>query len=136
MRPLAELVRRACLVAVALGLLASLAHGQNKGNSGNTPAMQKFDLLQLEQRLRSLGAGDRSVIEAAASRPGSVMTTSPGSPNDALWSEMEKAGWTKRVNPFEGSPNAKELAALLRSFALTEDGAKAVAVALARLKAN
>jgi hypothetical protein len=136
MHPLAELVRRFCLALVALGFLSSLALGQNRGNSGNTPVMQKFDLLQLEQRLRSLGPGDRSVIEAAVSKPGSVMTTSPGSPNDLLWSEMEKAGWTKRVNPFEGSPNAKELAALLRSFALTEDGAKAAAVALARLKAN
>jgi hypothetical protein len=133
MRPLAELARRFCLALVALGLLSSLALGQNKGNSGNTPAMQKFDLLQLEQRLRSLGPGDRSVIEAAVSRPGSVMTTSQGSPNDALWSEMEKVGWTKRLNPFEGTP---ELAALLRAFALTEDGAKAVVAALARLKAN
>lgn len=62
------------------------------------------------------------------------MTTSPGSPNDALWSDMEKVGWTKRVNPFEGTPNAKELGALLRIFELTEEGAKAVVSALARIK--
>jgi hypothetical protein len=47
---------------------------------------------------------------------------------------MEKVGWTKRVNPFEGA--AKELAALLRAFELTDAGAKAVTAALAKIRAR
>jgi hypothetical protein len=50
--------------------------------------MSALDAAQLEQRLRKLSPGDLSVIEASALRPGSAMATSPGSPNDLLWSDM------------------------------------------------
>ena len=63
------------------------------------------------------------------------MTTTPGSANDVLWSDMEKVGWTKRVD-LESSPNTKALAALLKAFELTEPGAQAVRAALSKLKAR
>jgi hypothetical protein len=127
-------MRRLLLAALAFCFLPfSIAVSQDQGKKG--PAqVSAFDAAQLEERLRKLGPGDLSVIAASASKPGSAMTTSPGSPNDALWSDMEKVGWTKRVNPFEGTPNAKELGALLRMFELTEEGAKAVVTALARIR--
>jgi hypothetical protein len=49
---------------------------------------------------------------------------------------MEKVGWTRRVNPFEGAPNASQLANLLRSYELTPEGAKAAQAALARVRAR
>lgn len=58
------------------------------------------------------------------------MTTSAGSPNDVLWSDMEPVGWTKRTDPFADAP--PEVAKLLRSFELTESGAAAVKAALAK----
>ena len=89
---------------------------------------------QLAIRLGTLGAGDRSVIVYSASNPKSIMTTSPGTPNDALWSEMETAGWTKRVNAFADMP--PEVAKLLRGFELTEAGAAAVKAALAKTQSR
>jgi hypothetical protein len=128
-------MRKLVLTALAFCFLPhSIAVSQDQGKTGVAARVSAFDAAQLEERLRKLGPGDLSVITASASKPGSAMTTSPGSPNDALWSDMEKVGWTKRVSPFEGTPNAKELGALLRMFELTEEGAKAVVSALARIK--
>lgn len=101
---------------------------------GLTHTVLALDINQLEQRLRALGPGDRSVIIHSATNPGSVMTTSPGSPNDSLWSEMEKVGWTKQVDVFAKPGENNPLAGLLRTFALTDSGAEAVKKAAAKLQ--
>ena len=98
--------------------------------------MADFGMSELEMRLRSLSAADLSVIEAAASKPGSLMLTSSGSANDALWSDMETVGWTKRAHPFGQATDANPAAKLVRAFELTPEGANAVRTALARLKSG
>ena len=40
----------------------------------------------LVRRVREMSAADISVLEASAQTPGSNMTTSPGGPNEILWS--------------------------------------------------
>ena len=47
-------------------------------------------------RMREMSAADISVLEASSKTPGSNMTTAPGSPNEALWSEMVRLGWMIR----------------------------------------
>jgi hypothetical protein len=127
---------RRFLLLAASTFLATALYGECPAQPRQQLKAATLDAAQLEERLRNLSPGDRSVIEASASKPGSAMTTSPGSANDQLWSDMEKVGWTKRVNPFEGAPNAKELAALLRAFELTDAGTKAVTAALAKIRAR
>jgi hypothetical protein len=47
----------------------------------------------LLRRMRQMSAGDLSMLEAAVNTPDSNMATGPGSPNEALWSEMAALGW-------------------------------------------
>ena len=98
--------------------------------------MADLTLAELERRLGQLSPGDRSVLERAASIPDSTIVTSPGSPNDALCSEMVTAGWAKTENPFGESPQAAQMANLIRAFVLTSEGAEAVRAAFANLKRN
>jgi hypothetical protein len=47
-------------------------------------------------RMRGMSAADLSVLDASVHTPDSNMTTSPGSPNQALWSEMVELGWMNK----------------------------------------
>src|ERR1035437_2000113 len=47
----------------------------------------------LVQRMRKMSAADISVLEARSQTPDSSMTATPGSQNEALWSEMAELGW-------------------------------------------
>ncbi|MBR0894989.1 hypothetical protein JQ616_08525 [Bradyrhizobium tropiciagri] len=87
-----------------------------------------FNARQLRFWLATLSPGDLSVNEGAAARPGSVMITGVGSPNDALWSQMEGAGWANRITVDDPS-----MANVASTFAFTEAGARAVTKALAEL---
>jgi hypothetical protein len=55
-------------------------------------------------RMRGMSAADLSVLDASAHTPDSNMTTSPGSPNQALWSEMVKIGWMNEKEDAIGLP--------------------------------
>jgi hypothetical protein len=56
----------------------------------------------LLRRMRGMSAADISVLDASAQTPDSNMTTAPGSPNEALWSEMVELGWiTKKADALE-----------------------------------
>lgn len=94
----------------------------------NPPGSAAFDSLQLRLWLATLSAGDLSVNESAAACPGSTMITTVGSANDALWSQMEHAGWTQRI-----TADALSIPGVTSAYALTETGAYAVAKALAEL---
>ncbi len=50
----------------------------------------------LLERMRGMSAADLSVLDAAAHTPDSNMTTSPGSPNEVLWSAMVELGWMNK----------------------------------------
>ena len=50
----------------------------------------------LLKRMRGMSAADLSVLEASVHTPESNMTTAPGSPNEALWSEMVDLGWMSK----------------------------------------
>jgi hypothetical protein len=129
-------MRRSLFSLSILGFLVAMApsHAQDASKAGKSSTVGSFDVTQLEIRLRALSPGDRSVIEAASSKPGNLMSTSPGSPNDLLWSDMEKVGWTKRTT-LSGQPvETDPLANVLRVYALTEEGMKSVQAALARLR--
>jgi hypothetical protein len=89
------------------------------------------DARQLRLWLATLSPGDLSVNEGAAARPGNAMITSVGSPNDALWSQMEHAGWTQRI-VVDDLP----MAHVARTYAFTETGARAVKTALVELVAQ
>jgi hypothetical protein len=47
----------------------------------------------LLQRMGAMSEADISVLVASSQTPESGMTTGPGSPNEALWSEMADLGW-------------------------------------------
>ncbi|MGL9622883.1 hypothetical protein QRQ56_33395 [Bradyrhizobium sp. U531] len=94
----------------------------------NPPSSAAFDGLQLRLWLATLSAEDLSVNEGAAACPGSTMITSVGSANDAMWSQMEHAGWTQRI-----TADALFIPGVTSAYALTETGARAVARALAEL---
>lgn len=98
-------------------------------NDGSNSAA--FDVRQLCFWLATLSPSDLSVNEGAAARLGSAVITSVGSPNDALWSQMEHAGWTQRI-VVDDLP----MAHLASTYAFTETGARAVKTALAELVAR
>jgi Arc/MetJ family transcription regulator len=56
------------------------------------------------------------------------MITGIGSPNDALWSQMERAGWAQQI-----AVDDLSMAGVARTYAFTEAGARAVTTALAEL---
>lgn len=90
-----------------------------------------FDAHQLWTWLSSLAPVDLSVNEAAAARPGHVMMTGVGSPNDELWSQMERVGWTHRI-----AADDLPMAQMASTYAFTEAGARAVTTALTELVAR
>lgn len=56
------------------------------------------------------------------------MITGIGSPNDALWSEMERAGWAQQI-----AVDDLSMAGVASTYAFTEAGARVVTTALAEL---
>lgn len=56
------------------------------------------------------------------------MITSIGSPNDALWSQMERAGWAQQI-----AGDDPTIAGVAGTYAFTELGAQAVTKAIAEL---
>jgi hypothetical protein len=89
-----------------------------------------FSARQLRLWLATLSPGDLSVNEAAGSRPGSGMITGVGSANDALWSQMERAGWTQRI-----TTDPLSIPGVTSAYTLTEAGARAVTTELAAIVA-
>jgi hypothetical protein len=69
---------------------------------------QKQDLLTLS---RAMTAGDLSILQAAIDELGEerpiMVTTTPGSKNDLLWSEMVKLGWMSPAGPLDAPVKAK-----------------------------
>ncbi len=66
--------------------------------------MQQRDEALLE-RMRNMSAGDLSILEAALTDLDGgepvMMTTTPGSDNDLLWSQMVAHGWLTQAAPLE-----------------------------------
>ena len=64
-------------------------------------------------QMRELSAGDLSILEAVVESIGSDetprVTTTPGSANDRLWSEMTKLGWMSADAPLEDVPVATKV---------------------------
>lgn len=87
-----------------------------------------LDARQLRFWLATLSPGDLSINEAAAARPKSTMSTGVGSTNEALWSQMECAGWTQ-----QSTADALSIPGVTITYTLTETGARAVTQALAEL---
>jgi hypothetical protein len=94
-------------------------------DSSNSAA---FDARQLRFWLATLSPGDLSVNEGAAARPESAMITGIGSPNDALWSQMERVGWAQQI-----AVDDLSMSGVASTYAFTEAGARAVTTALAEL---
>jgi hypothetical protein len=96
---------------------------------GRRPAAPKpvgnADIPSLLKQLSELSAGDQSVLREGAARPHSEMTTTPDSPNDRLWSQMEALGWMiSRVHEI-AVPNGPTIR--LKMFAITDAGRARIA---------
>jgi hypothetical protein len=78
----------------------------------------------LLQRMRKMSAADLSVLQASADTPDSQMTTAPGSPNEALWSEMGQLGWMIRAAEEINLPGGGKFA--MHTYSLTPAGRDAV----------
>jgi hypothetical protein len=78
----------------------------------------------LLQRMRGMSAADLSVLQASADTPDSQMTTAPSSPNEALWSEMEKLGWMIRASEDISLPGGGRFA--MHTYSMTPAGREAV----------
>lgn len=83
----------------------------------------------LLQRMLKMSAADISVLEAASKTPGSGMTTTPSSANDALWSETQELGWTTVKG--EELPLGEGKSFLLRVFTITPAGSQPISELLA-----
>lgn len=94
-------------------------------DSSNSTA---FDACQLRFWLATLSPGDLSLNEGAAAGPKSAMITGIGSPNDALWSQMERVGWAQQI-----AADDLSMSGVASTYAFTEAGARAVTTALAEL---
>jgi len=94
-------------------------------DSSNSAA---FNARQLRLWLATLSLGDLSVNEGSAARPGSTMITGVGSANDALWSQMEHAGWTQRITAAPLS-----IPGVTSAYTLTETGARTMTTELAAI---
>ncbi|MEH2484882.1 hypothetical protein [Bradyrhizobium sp. AZCC 2230] len=95
-------------------------------NDSSNPAA--FGARQLRLWLATLSPGDLSVNEAAAARPGSTVATGVRSANDALWSQMERVGWTQRI-----TDELLSIPGVTSAYVLTEAGARAVTTELAAI---
>jgi hypothetical protein len=85
----------------------------------------------LLQRMRKMSAADLSVLQASADTPDSQMTTAPGSPNEVLWSEMEKLGWMIRAAEDISLPGGVKFA--MHTYSMTPAGREAVSKLLSLL---
>ena len=74
----------------------------------------------LLRRMREMSAADISVLEASAQTPGSNMTTSPGSPNEILWSEMVGLGWMESRDEMLELPEGARF--LIRIYSISPEG--------------
>ena len=74
------------------------------------------DTAALLPLLAALTAGDVSVTREAIKRPDSQVVTTPGSANDALWSELVRRGWMVEAKPPDG------LAGVVKTFTFTRTG--------------
>jgi hypothetical protein len=70
----------------------------------------------LLQRMQQMSAADISVLEAAATTPGSSMTTGPGSANESLWTEMAALGWMSVKNDVLDLPGGKQFVVRIYSI--------------------
>ena len=93
--------------------------------SGDAEAGFIHDIMQKSDRLlplmEKISAGDRSILVAMYQLPkekdkAASMMTPEGSPNHALWAEMQKLGWMKE-SPLANVP--EELAAKMKLLAFT-----------------
>jgi hypothetical protein len=85
----------------------------------------------LLQRMRGMSAADLSVLQASADTPDSQMTTAPGSPNEALWSEMEQLGWMTRAAEEISLPGGGKFA--MHTYSMTPAGREGVLKLLSQL---
>lgn len=82
---------------------------------------------EIRQAFARTSLGDRSVLGTALDRDNSVMMTTKGSPNDALWACFIRHGW------MEEAPVDAELQAVMPQAvrcSLTEQGRRAIPVIL------
>jgi hypothetical protein len=77
-------------------------------------------ILLILQQMREMTEADLSVLQASVDTPDSSMTTAPGSPNEALWSAMEKLGWMVRTTDELDPPGVGRF--LLQVYSLTPAG--------------
>ena len=96
----------------------------------DSPGPANFSARQLRLWLATLSPGDLSVNEGAAARPGAIVVTGAGSANDALWSQMEHAGWTQRI-----TDEPLSIPGVTSAYVLTEAGARAATTELAAIAA-
>ncbi len=81
--------------------------------------------------MRTMTDGDISVLEASVETPDSSMATSPGSPNDVLWSAMEELGWMRRHE--ESIPLPGTTPFRLLTYAITPEGQQPISELLSKL---
>jgi hypothetical protein len=59
---------------------------------------------------RTMSAADLSILQGALAEPGDqvvMLTTTPASANDLLWSEMTALGWLTAAGTLDAAPGAK-----------------------------
>jgi TPR repeat protein len=79
--------------------------------------------------IAALGEGDLSTLSAVthAEKRDSLLVTSPGSPNDTLWTELVATGWARHMSFNDLKLNAPTaVAAVTKAFQLTGDGRDAL----------
>src|SRR5579862_8137796 len=90
---------------------------------GETMATQA-QMDTLLQRMRGMSPADISVLAASSQTPESSMTTAPGSPNEALWSEMVALGWMTRREEELELPGRAPL--VMKIYAITPAGVEPI----------
>jgi hypothetical protein len=63
-----------------------------------------------------MSAADLSTLDASVRTPDSNMTTAPGSPNEALWSEMAELGWMNKKEDAIDLPGGKRFSMTVYSI--------------------
>jgi hypothetical protein len=89
------------------------------------------DMAALLQQMYSMSAGDLSTLEASLGDPGSKMVTSPGSPNDALWSRMVSLGWMSLEERTVGIPEGPSI--VMKEYRIEPEGRQPVTQLMAAL---
>jgi hypothetical protein len=88
---------------------------------------------QLLGLLRSLSAGDRSILQKSLEVPDSQIATVRKSPNDAFWSRLAELGLAREM-PLDIDLPQGVTNFLPRSFALTEVGRQTLPALLAKFR--